>query len=284
MPYYGERRQPGVNIRMVSTNAPETVDGLTQGGQGHSLCRGLAASTRRSRLSTDRHFWHQFGRHHSALAAEAEPRFARCCPVLAGGDLGLILADSQEKHIVEAKRRWTADGHSLSELLDLMKTIDPVNYGAALQGRQVLMLNASHDEVIPQVHRKFVGGDRPSADLLVRRRSFLRDALYQRRAGQSDGLHGRRKCSRKGRRQTAEGRMNHVDAGSASCLDYCHCPSVTCLVSSSSPRRICSFTRSPPYFSATRSVNSLKLWIGFPSKLTISSSCRISAASAAEWG
>ena len=41
-------------------------------------------------------------------------------------------------------------GTRLPELVDLMKTIDPCNYGAALQARKVLMLNASHDEVIPR--------------------------------------------------------------------------------------------------------------------------------------
>ncbi len=136
MPYYGERRQPGVNIRMVSTNAPQTVDGLTQGVKDIRY----AAAWLRAQDEVDSQqigiFGISLGGIVSTLAAEAEPRFARCCPVLAGGDLGLILADSQEKHMVEAKRRWTAEGHSLPELLDLMKTIDPVNYGAALQARK----------------------------------------------------------------------------------------------------------------------------------------------------
>ena len=30
MPYYGERRQPGTNVRMISTDPQETVRGLTQ--------------------------------------------------------------------------------------------------------------------------------------------------------------------------------------------------------------------------------------------------------------
>ena len=259
MPYYGERRQPGVNIRMVSTNPAQTVEGLTQGVKDIRYAAAWLAAQDEVDAQQLGIFGISLGGIMATLAAEAEPRFARCCPVLAGGDLGRVLADSQERHLVEAKRRWTADGHTLPELLDLMKTIDPCNYGAALQARKVLMLNASHDEVIPRKCTDSLW------EAIGRPPIFWYDAghftamLYISDAlDKVERIHGQRRGARECRRQNAEGRIRVPVLLSAFCRYY-HCPSVTCLVSTSSPRRISSFTRSPPYFSATRSVNSLKL-------------------------
>ena len=86
----------------------------------------------------------------ASLAATAEPRLTKICPVLAGGDLNRILEQTQERHIRAAKESWISSGHSLQELAELMKTVDPCTYGNCLKGRKVLMLNAKNDEVIPR--------------------------------------------------------------------------------------------------------------------------------------
>jgi dienelactone hydrolase len=151
MPYYGERRQPGVSVRMISTDPAQTVAGMTQAVKDIRYAAAWLSAQEEVDASQLGIFGISLGGITATLAAEAEPRFTKCCPVLAGGDLNRILCDSEEKHLVEARQRWLAGGHSLAELVDLMKSIDPCTYGDRLRDRKVLMLNAEHDEVIPRV-------------------------------------------------------------------------------------------------------------------------------------
>ena len=85
----------------------------------------------------------------SALASTAEPRFQKICLMLAGGDMAKIAWESPE--VKEVRERWPSRGGSKEEFYDIIKQIDPVTYGDRVRGRKILMLNASHDEVIPKV-------------------------------------------------------------------------------------------------------------------------------------
>jgi cephalosporin-C deacetylase-like acetyl esterase len=82
-----------------------------------------------------------------ALAAGLEPRFAKVCLILAGGDMGEVAWTSTEMEPL--RKHWAATGRTRQELFDLLRPVDPVTYARPLAGRKVLMLNASHDEVIP---------------------------------------------------------------------------------------------------------------------------------------
>jgi cephalosporin-C deacetylase-like acetyl esterase len=84
----------------------------------------------------------------AALAATAEPRISKVCPILAGGDVGELAWESPEVRSV--RDGWVEQGGTKESLVELLKTIDPVTYAANLRGRQILMLNAAHDEVIPR--------------------------------------------------------------------------------------------------------------------------------------
>ena len=48
------------------------------------------------------------------------------------------------------RRAWTAQGKTKESLFEVLKSVDPVTYARPVKGRKVLMLNASHDEVIPR--------------------------------------------------------------------------------------------------------------------------------------
>jgi dienelactone hydrolase len=150
MPYYGPRRPPDANIRMVSADPNQTVAGMTQAVKDIRY----AAAWLAEQPEVDRDgigvFGISLGGITAALAGAAEPRFHKICPVLAGGDIALVLWESTEPHAVEARRRWIAAGGTRDSLLTLLKTVDPANYGNCVQGRKILMLNASHDEVIPK--------------------------------------------------------------------------------------------------------------------------------------
>jgi cephalosporin-C deacetylase-like acetyl esterase len=84
----------------------------------------------------------------SALAATAEPRISKVCPILAGGDVGKIVWESDE--VSEAREHWIRQGGTRETLVEILKTVDPVTYADNVAGRKILMLNASHDEVIPK--------------------------------------------------------------------------------------------------------------------------------------
>jgi hypothetical protein len=68
--------------------------------------------------------------------------------MLAGGDIAQVAWESPE--LARVRREWEAKGQRREEIYDLLLSIDPVTYAANLKGRQVLMLNASRDEVIPR--------------------------------------------------------------------------------------------------------------------------------------
>ena len=151
MPYYGERRQPGSEARMVSTDAEATVRGMTQAVKDIRY----AAAWLAAQDEVDPHqlgiFGISLGGITASLAASAEPRFVKVCPVLAGGDMNSILRDSQEHHLAAAREKWLDGGHSVDELTALMKSVDPSCCLNANVNRKVLMLNAAHDEVIPRI-------------------------------------------------------------------------------------------------------------------------------------
>ena len=87
MPYYGERRQPGSSARMVSTNPEETVRGMTQAVKDIRYAAAWLSAQEEVDSSAIGVFGISLGGITASLAATAEPRFTKICPVLAGGDL-----------------------------------------------------------------------------------------------------------------------------------------------------------------------------------------------------
>lgn len=151
MPYYGERRQPGSPARMVSTDPEETVRGLTQAVKDIRYAAAWLSAQDEVDPQQLGIVGISLGGITASLAASAEPRFVKVCPILAGGDLSDILREAQERHLATARDSWQAKGHSLNELTALMNTVDPCCCLHDNACRKVLMLNASKDEVIPRV-------------------------------------------------------------------------------------------------------------------------------------
>ena len=148
LPYYGPRRQPEVKVRMVSEDPRETVQGMRQAIL--DIRWGAAWLAAQEEVDPEQLgiFGVSLGGITSALAATAEPRFKKICPMLAGGDVGQVAWDNPQ--LARLRRKWTDGGGTKEELLTLWKSIDPVTYGENVRGRKILMLNASHDEVIPK--------------------------------------------------------------------------------------------------------------------------------------
>ncbi len=147
MPYYGPRRQPGVERRMISKDPAETVEGMTQA----VLDIRCAVAWLASRENVDEKrlgvFGISLGGITAALAASAEPRLKNVCLVLAGGDVGRVVWESSE--LAGVRENWEKQGGTRDEFVALIEKIDPVTYADNLRGRRILMLNAKKDEVIP---------------------------------------------------------------------------------------------------------------------------------------
>ncbi|MEX2172825.1 MAG: alpha/beta hydrolase family protein [Pirellulaceae bacterium] len=149
MPYYGPRRQPGVSRRMISPDAAETVEGMTQAVL--DIRQATAWLAARPEIDPDRLgiFGISLGGITGGLAATAEPRLQNVCLLLAGGDIGHVNWDSPELRKVRGK--LPVDAGSREEFLAHLKIIDPVTYAAGAKGKRILLLNAAKDEVIPRV-------------------------------------------------------------------------------------------------------------------------------------
>lgn len=147
MPYYGPRREPGVAARMVSRDPHQTVLGMTQAVKDVRYaaawlnCRPEIDSQQLGIMGIS------LGGITGALALTAEPRLQNACLLLAGGDVGKVAWESKE--LRELREGWEANGGTKETFMTLMKTVDPATYGENVRDRKVLMLNASHDEVVP---------------------------------------------------------------------------------------------------------------------------------------
>ncbi len=147
MPYYGERRQANSPARMVSIDPQDTVRGMTQAVLDIRHAASWLAAQDEIDSAGLGIMGISLGGITAALAAGMEPRFAKVCLLLAGGDMGEVAWTSTEMEPM--RKRWFETGRSKEELFAALRVVDPVVYARPLPGRKVLMLNASHDEVIP---------------------------------------------------------------------------------------------------------------------------------------
>jgi len=147
MPYYGPRRPEGVNERMVSPDPEQTVARMTQA----VLDIRQAAAWLAAREEVDEQqlgiMGISLGGITAALAAGAEPRLQNVCLMLAGGDLGRIVAES--KLLARHRAQWLASGTDPKAAIEKIQVIDPLTYAPNVRGRRILMLNARSDDVIP---------------------------------------------------------------------------------------------------------------------------------------
>jgi hypothetical protein len=147
MPYYGPRRPEGMNKRMIGVDPRESVAGMTQAVL--DIRRAAAFLASRPEIDPERIgiFGVSLGGITATLAGSLEPRFSGVCTMLAGGDLGRVSWESRE--VRKARDAWLAGGGTKEEFFEILKPVDPAGYAERLRGRRLLMLNASHDEVVP---------------------------------------------------------------------------------------------------------------------------------------
>ena len=149
MPYYGERRSPNSPRRMISRNPRETAEGMTQA----VLDVRRAGAWLAARPEVDRQRLGvtgiSLGGIMSALSAAGEPRFRKVAIYLGGGKLGENLWSMQHRDADAFRDEWLKAGETRESFLKLLEPVDPATHGRLLKDRDVLMVNAKTDEIIP---------------------------------------------------------------------------------------------------------------------------------------
>ena len=149
MPYYGPRRPADkARLRRMTDDPAILVDGVTQAVKDvRRAARWLAS---REEVDPDQIglCGVSLGGFVAATAAGVDGTFPRVAIVLAGGDLttmitGLAKEVQALRQAIE-KRNWTP-----AKLKELLAPIEPLTYASRLRGSNVIMLNASKDEVVP---------------------------------------------------------------------------------------------------------------------------------------
>lgn len=149
MPYYGERRSKESPRRMISRNPRETAEGMTQA----VLDVRRAGAWLAARPEVDKQRLGvtgiSLGGIMSALSAAGEPRFRKVAIYLGGGKLGENLWNMEHRDADAFRAEWIKAGETRESFLKLLEPVDPATHGRLLKDRDVLMVNAKTDEIIP---------------------------------------------------------------------------------------------------------------------------------------
>lgn len=147
MPYYGERRPPGVSRAMLSVDVERSLNSLKQGvcdvrrAAAWLACQNEVDANRLGVTGIS------LGGIISALSVAIDPAINRGVFLLAGGGLADIFYAMPEA--ARLREMWEMAGKSKADLVELTRPIDPLTYAERLVGKRVLMMAGNSDEVVP---------------------------------------------------------------------------------------------------------------------------------------
>src|SRR5262245_46989355 len=147
MPYYGPRRPTAEKIRLLSVDVNHTMDAIRQ----TVLDNRCAAAWLESRSEIDKKklgiHGTSLGSFMAALTAAAEPRLNKVSLMLGGGGLVDAYWDHpRAKPLLQALAVIGADKEVIKRVV---APADPITYAEALKKRNLLMIAASRDDVVP---------------------------------------------------------------------------------------------------------------------------------------
>lgn len=146
MAHYGPRRPPGSSTRLLSTDIPKTIEGVKQTVLDIRCAIGWLAS--RPEVDADNLgiVGTSLGSLVGAIAAANEPRVKNVCLLLGGG--GLV--DAYYDHPRAKPYRPIVDLLGGKALLKaVIAPVDPLTYATQLKTKNLLMICASRDDVVP---------------------------------------------------------------------------------------------------------------------------------------
>lgn len=147
MAYYGPRRPAGSKVRMLSMDIPRTMAAVRQTVLDVRVAGAWLASRPEIDASRIGILGTSLGSFVAALTAETEPRFDRVAILLGGG--GLVDAFYDHPQARPYRAVYEALGGTKDKVKELLAPVDPLTMADRLRGRNVLMLAASRDEIVP---------------------------------------------------------------------------------------------------------------------------------------
>lgn len=146
LPYYNERRPPGSKIKLVSPDIVRTLDGIRQGVLD---CRCAAAwLASRPEVDADKlgMVGTSLGSFLTAITSANEPRIKNVCLILGGGGLVDAYYDHPKaKSVTE----WIDLVGGKNLVKKLIAPVDPITYAEQLKKKNLLMIAAKNDEIVP---------------------------------------------------------------------------------------------------------------------------------------
>jgi dienelactone hydrolase len=147
MAYYGQRRPPGSDLRLLTPNYQHTMTAVRQTvldirqATAWLEARPEIDSRRLGVLGTS------LGSFMGSLAAEMEPKLSRVAVLLGGG--GLVDAYYDDPRAETFRRLWETLGGTKEKLADLIAPADPITCAANLKDRRVLIIAGKRDDIVP---------------------------------------------------------------------------------------------------------------------------------------
>jgi dienelactone hydrolase len=147
MAYYGPRRPAGSNLRLLTPDYQHTMDAIRQ--TVLDLRRAAAWMESRPEIDAKRLgiLGTSLGSFIGALTAEMEPRLSRVAVLLGGG--GLVDAYYDDPRGATFRKVWETLGGTKEKMRQMIAPADPITCAANLKNRNVLILGASRDEIVP---------------------------------------------------------------------------------------------------------------------------------------
>lgn len=146
MAHYGPRRPPGSNVRMLSMNLSHSLDAVKQTVLDVRCAVAWLASRKEIEAGKIGIVGTSLGSFLSAIVAANEPRIKNVCLMLTGG--GLV--DAYYDHPLAKPYTPLIDlvgGKATMKLL--LAPVDPLTYAKQLKDKNLLMICASRDDVVP---------------------------------------------------------------------------------------------------------------------------------------
>jgi dienelactone hydrolase len=146
MPYYGPRRPPDSDKRMISADMNRSLENVRQtilDGRRAVAWLDARAEIDKSRIGI---MGTSLGSFMASLTAEMEPRISRVALLLGGG--GLVDAYYDDPRGTALRKIWEAAGGTKQKLKDKLAPVDPLTCAEKLKDRKVLMINGSRDEIV----------------------------------------------------------------------------------------------------------------------------------------
>ncbi len=147
MAYYGPRRPPHSNVRLLSFDVGRTMQAVRQ----TVLDLRRATAWMESRPEVDPKqlgiLGTSLGSLMAALTAEMEPKLGRVVILLGGG--GLVEAYYDNPLGASYRKLWERLGGTKEKLAAFIAPVDPLTRAANLKGRQVLFIAGKRDEIVP---------------------------------------------------------------------------------------------------------------------------------------